>query len=42
MLRDLVMKNRGKWNLNDVLEIVGVIFMFIVIVVLGVAAMTIL
>jgi len=42
MLRDLVMKNQGKWNLNDVLEIVGVILMFIVIVVLGVAAMTIL
>ena len=42
MLRYLVMKNRGKWNLNDVLEIVGVILMFIVIVGLGVAAMTIL
>ena len=38
----IVCKNRGEWNLNDVLEIVGVILMFIVIVVLGVAAMTIL
>ena len=42
MLRDLVMKNQGKWNLNDVLEIVGVILMFIVIVVLGVIGMTVL
>ena len=42
MLREIVCKNRGKWNLNDVLEVLGVILMFIVIVVLGVAAMTIL
>jgi len=42
MLSNLIFRNRGQWKLNDILEIIGAILVFLVIVAVGVAAITIL
>jgi len=42
MLSDLIFKNRDQWKLNDILEIVGIILVFVVILIAGVLVMTVL